>query len=183
MAKLTKPEKIEQSKVLAEALKKAPHLFFTEYQGMKFVELDELRSKLRPLHCRYAVVKNSLIKYALKNAGVDGVDPKLLKGPLGMVVADTDDPVAPAKVLAALSKQYPQLKVKAGFVGAKWMTPAECAKLSTLPGKQELMGKVVNVVYSVVSSAVAVVQAPTRDAVMVVKALADKKQKEGAAAA
>jgi len=183
MAKLTKDEKIEQSKALAEALKKAPHLFFTEYQGMKFGELDDLRNKLRPLHCKYAVIKNSLVKYALKNAGVDGVDPKLLKGPIGMVVADNEDPVAPAKILAALSKQYPNLKVKAGYVGAKWMTPADCAKLSTLPGKQELMGKVVNVVYSVVSNAVAVVQAPTRDAVMVVKALAEKKQKEGAAAA
>src|SRR6266550_8640581 len=127
--KLTKQQKIESSKVLAEKLKAAPHLFFTEFQGMKFVELDELRMQLKPLKCRYAVVKNSLIKYALKNAGVDGVDPKLLKGPVGMVVADTDDPVAPAKVLAALGKQYPFLKVKAGFVGAKWMTPADCQKL------------------------------------------------------
>lgn len=183
MAKLTKTEKIESSKALAEALKKAPHLFFTEFQGMKFVELDELRAQLRPLNCKYSVVKNSLIKYALKNAGVDGVDPKMLKGPVGMIVANNDDPVAPAKVLAALGKKYPQLKVRSGLVNAKWMTPADCAKLATLPGKQELMGKVVNVVYSVVSNAVAVVQAPTRDAVMVVKALSDKKAKEGAAAA
>ncbi len=181
--KLTKNEKIEKSKALAEALKKAPHLFFTEFQGLKFKELDELRGKLRPLRCRYAVIKNSQIKYALKNAGVDGVDPKLLKGPLGIVVSENEDPVAPAKVLAAVAKQFPLLKVKAGFVGAKWMTPADCAKLATLPGKQELMGKIVNVVYSVISSSVAVAQAPTRDLVMVVKALADKKSKEGAAAA
>ena len=39
--KLTKNEKVEKSKALAEALKKAPHLFFTEFQGMKFGELDE----------------------------------------------------------------------------------------------------------------------------------------------
>ena len=181
--KLTKNEKVEKSKQLAEALKKAPHLFFTEYQGLKFVELDELRAKLKPLRCRYAVVKNSLIRYALKNAGVDGADPKLFKGPLGMVVSESEDPVAAAKVLAAFSKQFPFLKVKAGFVGAKWMTPADCQTLSTLPGKQELMGKIVNVVYSVVANTLAVSQAPTRDMVMVVKALADKKSKESGAAA
>jgi large subunit ribosomal protein L10 len=181
--KLSKNEKMDKSKALAEALKKAPHLFFTEFQGMKFGELDELRNKLRPLKCKYAVIKNSTVRYALKEAGVDGIDPKLLKGPVGMVVAETEDPVAPAKVLAAIAKQYPLLKVKAGFIGAKWMTPADCARLATLPGKQELMGKVVNVVYSVVSNAVAIAQAPTRDMVMVVKALADKKSKEGAAAA
>ena len=46
--KLTKQQKIESSKVLAEKLKVAPHLFFTEFQGMKFVELDELRMQLQP---------------------------------------------------------------------------------------------------------------------------------------
>ncbi len=181
--KLTKNDKIEKSKAVAEALKKAPHLFFTQFQGLKFVELDELRAKLRPLHCRYAVVKNSLVRYALKNAGIDGVDPKLLKGPVGMVVSDLDDPVAPAKVLAAFAKQFPLLKIKAGFVGAKWMTPAECQTLSTLPSRQELLGKAVNVIYSVISQSLAVVQAPTRDMLLVVKALEEKKKSESGAAA
>ncbi len=181
--KLTKQQKIESSKVLAEKLKAAPHLFFTEFQGMKFVELDGLRMQLKPLKCRYAVVKNSLIKYALKNAGVDGIDPKMLKGPVGLIVADNDDPVSPAKVLAALGKKFPQLKVRAGYVSAKWMTPADCDKLSKLPSKQELMGKVVGLVYTLVSQSVGIVQAPTRDAVLVVKALENKLKESGAAAA
>src|SRR5207302_1128135 len=181
--KKTKNEKIEQSKAVAESLKKAPHLFFTEFQGLKFVELDELRAKLRPLKCRYAVVKNSLVRYALKNAGVDGVDPKLLKGPVGMVVSDSDDPVAPAKVLAAFAKQFPLLKIKAGFVGAKWMSPADCQKLSTLGSRPELLAKLAGTLYSAVSQSAGVLQAPIRDLVLVLAALEDKKKKEGPAAA
>ena len=88
--KLTKQQKIESSKVLAEKLKAAPHLFFTEFQGMKFVELDELRMQLKPLKCRYAVVKNSLIKYALKNAGVDGIDQGLSGNRLTDAIVRTD---------------------------------------------------------------------------------------------
>jgi|SRR5579885_297694 len=181
--KLTKTQKIESSKELAEKLKAAPHLFFTEYKGMKFGELDELRNQLRPLKCRHAVVKNSLIKYALKNAGVDGADAKIFKGPVGLIVSDVDDPVAPAKVLAALSKKFPQLKVRAGYVSQKWMTPAECEQLSKLPGKQELMGKIVGLLYTMVSQPVAIAQAPTRDMVLVVKALEGKLKESGAAAA
>jgi large subunit ribosomal protein L10 len=181
--KLTKQQKIESSKTLAEKLKSAPHLFFTEFQGMKFVELDELRAQLRPLKCRHAVVKSSLVRYALKNAGIDGVDAKMLKGPVGLIVADSDDPVAPAKVIAALSKKFPQLKVRAGYVSQKWMSPADCAALSKLPSKQELMGKVVGLVYTLVSQSVAIAQAPTRDAVLVVKALENKLKESGAAAA
>ena len=180
---LSKNEKIDKSKALAESLKKAPHLFFTEFQGMKFGELDELRAKLRPLKCKYSVIKNSTVRYALKNAGIDGADAKSFKGPIGMVVADNDDPVAPAKILAELGKKFPQLKVRSAFVGAKWMTPKECATLATLPGKQELMGKIVNLLYTLVSQPVAIAQAPTRDMVLVVKAMADKKSKESGAAA
>ncbi|MEK7383178.1 MAG: 50S ribosomal protein L10 [Elusimicrobiota bacterium] len=181
--KLTKNQKIETSKALAEKLKSAPHLFFTEFQGMKFVELDELRAQLRPLKCRYAVGKNSLVRYALKGAGVDGVDPKMLKGPVGMIGAQNDDPVAPAKVVAALAKKFPQLKIRAGYVSQKWMTPAECAVLSKLPSKQELMGKIVGLLYTLVSSPLAIAQAPTRDMVLVVKALENKLKSESGAAA
>ncbi len=167
---------------MAEKLK-AVQLFFTEFQGMKFVELDELRMQLKPLKCRHAVVKSSLVRYALKNAGIDGIDPKVLKGPVGLIVSDNDDPVAPAKVLAALGKKFPKLKVRAGFVSKKWMTPADCETLSKLPSRQELLGKAVNLVYTLVSQPLAVVQAPTRDAVLVVKALEDKLKSQGAAAA
>lgn len=181
--KLTKNQKVERSKVLAEALAKAPHLFFTEYQGLKFADLDELRGKLRPLRCRYAVIKNSLIRYALKNAGVDGVDPKLLKGPVGMVVADSDDPVSPAKILAAFAKQFPQLKIKAAFVGQRWLSPAECQTLSAVGTRPELLAKLAGALYSAVSQSAGVLQAPLRDFVLVLKALEEKKSKEPAPAA
>ncbi|MBI4377283.1 MAG: 50S ribosomal protein L10 [Elusimicrobia bacterium] len=181
--KLTKNQKIEKSKEIADTLKKAPHLFFTEFQGLKFVEMDELRGKLKPLRCRYAVIKNSLIRYAFKNAGVDGVDPKLLKGPVGMVVSESEDPVAAAKVLAAFAKQFPQFKIKAGFVGQKWMTPADCQKLSTLGTKSEVLAKLVGTLYSAVAQSAGVLQAPIRDMVLVLRALEEKKKAEGAATA
>lgn len=181
--KLTKNEKIEKAKILAESLKKAPHLFFTEFQGLKFVELDELRAKLRPLRCRYAVVKNSLIRYALKNAGVDGADEKLLKGPVGIVVSESEDPVAAAKVLATFAKQFPQLKIKAGFVTQKWMTPAQCQQLSTLGSRPELLAKLAGTLYSAVAQSAGVLQAPIRDLVLVLSALEAQKKQAGSAAA
>ncbi len=176
--KLTKQQKHEASQAIAEKLKAAPHLFFTEYQGMKFVELDELRAQLRPLKCRYAVVKNSLVRHALKAAGVDGIDAKLLKGPVGMIVADTDDPVSPAKVLAQLGKKFPFLKVRAGYVSQKWITPSQCASLSKVGTKPELLGGLVNALYSAVAQSAGVLQAPIRDMVLVLKALEDKKKAE-----
>lgn|SRR3989338_1989315 len=181
--KFTKNQKIEKSKELAEGFQKAPHLFFTQFQGLKFKEIEELRAKLRPLHCRYAVINNSLIRWALKNAGVDGVDPALLKGPIGMVVSESEDPVGAARVLAAFTKQFPQFKVKAGFVSKQWMTPVECQTLSTIGSKPELLAKLAGVLYCAVSRAAGVLQAPIRDFVLVLAALEEKRKKEQAGSA
>ena len=123
------------------------------------------------------------LRYALKNAGLEGPDAKILKGPVGMVVSENDDPVAPARVLAAFATQFPKLKVKAGVVAHQWMTPVQCQQLSTLGSRQEVLGKAVSVLYNVISQAVAVVQAPTRDVLMVIKAFEQKKKSESGAAA
>jgi len=116
------------------------------------------------------------VRYALKQAGLEGQDKQLLKGPVAMVVSEIDDPVAPAKVLAAFAKQHPLLKIKAGLVSQKWITPAECQKLSNLGSKPELLGQLAGVLYSSVAQSARVLQAPIRDLVLVLKALEEKQK-------
>src|SRR5258706_12073900 len=111
--KQTKAQKKEASKELAVELKDASCIYFTNYQGLKFAELYQLRAKLKPLGGRYQVVKNSLVKNALANAGLSPEDAKLFKGPIGLVVAKGADPVAAAKVLTAFAKDFPLLKLRA----------------------------------------------------------------------
>ena len=174
--KLSKKQKTEKSTKLGAGLKDASNLFFTEYQGLKFIELADLRSKLRPLRCKYTVMKNSILRHALKAAGIEGSDPKLIKGPVGLVVAAGDDPVAAAKVLAAFAKDFPKLKIKAGFVGAQWMTQSDCQKLATLGTKPELLAKLAGVLHSTVGQAASVLQAPIRDLVLILTALEEKQK-------
>lgn len=181
--KLTKQQKIEQAKELAKLLGKSPNLYITQYQGLKFVELAQLRTKLKPFKCKYQVVKNSLIANALKEAGVpQNPDAKLLKGPVGIIIAPGTDPVSALKTLAAFAKEFPLMKVKAGFVGDQWLSSAECAKLSTLGTRPELLSKLAGTLYAAVAQSAGVLQAPLRDFVLVLKALEEKKKKEPAAA-
>ncbi len=180
--KLTKAQKIEQAKQLAQLLGKAPNLYITQYQGLKFVELAQLRSKLKPFSSKYRVIKNSLIANALKEAGIESADPKLLKGPIGLVIAPSGDPVGAAKALAAFAKEFPRLLVRAGFIGDKWLTAAECARLSTLGTKPELLSKLAGTLYAAVAQGAGVLQAPIRDFVLVLKALEKKKGEAPAAA-
>ncbi|MBI5211546.1 MAG: 50S ribosomal protein L10 [Elusimicrobia bacterium] len=180
--KLTKDEKKEDSKKLSETLRGSPFIYFTAYKGLKFQELASLRSKLKSHRCSYKIVKNSQLAHALKQAGIEGVDAKLLDGPNAVLLARGDDPVGPAKVLAQFAKEFPALKIKAGFVDAQWLAPADCERLSKLGTKQELVGRVACVLYSTLSQSAAVLAAPIRDFALVLKALEEKKKSAQAAA-
>ncbi len=173
---LTKPQKIEKAKELGVELKGASHLYFTEYQGLKFNELAELRKKLKPFKCSYSIVRNSIVRHALKNAGMDGgADADMLKGPVALALGSDEDPVAAARVLAAFSKEFPKLKIKAGFVENQWMSAEGCMQLSMIGTKPELLTGLACALYSTVSQAAGVLQAPIRDLALILKALSEKK--------
>ncbi|MFA6094119.1 MAG: 50S ribosomal protein L10 [Elusimicrobiota bacterium] len=181
--KQTKAQKKEESKKFAETLKASPFLYFTDYQGLKFTELAELRAKLKPMKCRFKILKNSLLENALKQAGIDGVDTRLIEGPNAILVTQSDDPIGPAKVLAQFAKEFPKLKIKAGYVGRQWMSAPDCERLSKIGSRPELAAKLVGVLYSTVSQSASVLAAPIRDLVLVLKALEEKQQKSATTAA
>ncbi len=180
--KLTKEQKKEKSKELAKTLKGSAHIYFTQYQGLKFKEMDDLREKLASLGSSYKVYKNSILAHALKDAGITVEGGKeFLGGPNAVLVGAEDDPVSPARVLVKFAGEFEALKVKGGYVDGKWLSPEECVQLSTLGTKPEVLGKLANVLYSAVAQSAWVLAAPIRDMVLVLKALEEKKKSEAAA--
>ncbi len=169
--KHTKKEKVEKSKELAVEFGKTANLFFADFQGLKFQELAELRGKVAPLKGRFQVIKNSMLRFALQDAGFEGAKPDLFKGQTGMLLAPGEDPVAAAKILAAFAKQFPALKIKAGWVGGAWMGAEDVKRLSALASKPELLSKLASVLYGAMSNMAAVLAAPARDLAMTLKAL------------
>ena len=103
---LTKEQKKERSQSLAEEIKQSAGIFFTGYQGLKFTELAGLRASLSDAKCRFRIERNSILFHALKNAGVEGVDESLLKGPTAIAILKEDGDVAlAAKGLADFGKK------------------------------------------------------------------------------
>lgn len=175
--KLTRAQKVEKSKTLSERVKTAQHLFFTEYQGLRFQDLQALRDRLRGVRCRYAVMKNSLVRHALGTAGIEGGQAGILKGPVGMAVVEGDDPIVAAKTLAAFGKEFPKLKIKAGFVDRQWISQEDCKTLSSLGSKGEVIAGLAGALYGVGSQLASVLQAPFQDLALLLKAVEEKQEK------
>jgi large subunit ribosomal protein L10 len=131
---------------LGKKLKKLNYMFLTDYSGMSVAQMTRLRRELRNVDVEFTVVKNTLLKIASV-----GTKAELLKdrfdGP-NAIMCIYRDPISAAKVIAGFSKEMPQLKMKAGFLGGKTITAEEILKLATVPSREILLGKLLSLLQS-----------------------------------
>ena len=128
-------KKKEQVQKLAEKFKKAKMVVLTEYRGISVEDDTKLRSKIRENGDEYAVVKNSIITHAAKEAGIEGIE--TLEGPTAVVIG-YEDYVTPAKVVNDYAKDHDFYTIKGGVMDGKVVEVSEVKKLANLPSKDTL---------------------------------------------
>ena len=128
-------KKKEQVQILAEKFKKAKMIVLTEYRGISVEDDTKLRSNVRANGDEYAVVKNSIICHAAKEAGIEGIES--LEGPTAVVIG-YEDYVAPAKAVNDYSKDHDFYTIKGGVMDGKVIDIEEVKKLANLPSKDTL---------------------------------------------
>ena len=134
---------LEQKKAqvaeVAEALKSAQTGILVDYRGLTVEEDTKLRNNLRQAGVKYFVVKNTLLRLAAKEVGLEGLD-DALHGPTALAVSD-EDAVAPAKVMADFAKENDKLEIKTGFMDGAVMTLDEVKQLAATPNRETLLAK------------------------------------------
>lgn len=173
MAK-TKQQKELDVKQLGERLGKIKAVVFTNFDGLKVKEVNELRNILRQNNIEYTVTKKSLLQIALKKAGLDNVNIDEYRGGLGIAFG-YDDEVLPAKTLDTFSKTHPTLKLIGGIYATRQMSKAEVIQLAKLPSKEELLSKLVYMIKYPVSGLVNVMAGNLKNFLYALNAIKDKK--------
>lgn len=141
-----------QVAAIAEALKSAQTGILVDYRGLNVAEDTDLRNELRKAGVTYFVAKNTLIRLAAKDAGIEGLD-EALNGPSALAVS-ADDPVAPAKVLADFAKKNEKLEIKTGFMDGSIMSMDEIKTLAATPSFETLIAKIMGSLNAPVSGLV-----------------------------
>ncbi len=142
---------------IKEKLTAAQSVVLVDYRGLNVAEVTELRKQFRAAGVEYAVLKNSLVGIAAKEAGIEGLD-SILEGPTALAFGMTDA-VAPAKIIAEFAKKNDKLKVKAGILDGAILDVAGVEKLSAIPSREVLIAKVMGSMMSAVSKFVYVLEA------------------------
>ena len=133
---------------LVEALKGATTGVLVDYRGLSVEEDTKLRNDLRAAGVQYFVVKNTLLRLAAKEVGLDELD-EILHGPTALAISE--DAVAPAKVLADFAKTNEKMELKSGFMDGKVLSLDEVIQLAKTPSKETLIAKIMGSLNSPIS--------------------------------
>ena len=133
--------KTDKSAVIAELtedFRGAGATIVTEYRGLSVTSMKALRRSLGGT-TKYSVAKNTLMRIAAKNAGVE-ISDDLLKGPSAVAFIN-GDPIDAAKSLRDFAKENPALVIKGGIYEGKLVTTEEIMKLANLESREVLLAK------------------------------------------
>lgn len=178
---MVKPEKIETVQSIkddyAATVGRGGVLVFTQNNGLTVEQMFKLRRSLREKSAKLRVLKNTLVRRALSESGVTGAA-DYLKGPTA--IAFSPDEVSAPKIIAAFLKELDVLKkkdklvLKGGIVNGKVVSAREIETLAALPGREEIMGKLLALISTPAVNLLRLIQEPAARVARIIQAAKEK---------
>ena len=165
---MPRPDKVTDVAELTENFRSSNAAVLTEYRGLTVAQLTQLRRNLGT-SAQYTVVKNTLSKIAVRDAGLQELE-SFLQGPSAIAFIKGDT-VEAAKSLRDFAKANPLLVIKGGVLDGKLVTAAEISKIADLESREVLLAKVAGAANAALAKAAALFQAPLAQAARLAEAL------------
>jgi large subunit ribosomal protein L10 len=169
---ITKERKEEVLQQYQDWLQKSQAVILVEYTGSSMKVMDNLRSKIRESGGEFHVVKNTLVRRAFANNGMDVPADALVKS-TAISFAFTD-PALTAKALADAIKGNEFVKVKAGFMSGQQLNPAQVKALADLPPLPVVRAQLLGVLQAPAGKLVRTIAEPARGLAAVIKARSEQ---------
>lgn len=169
---------VEMKKVLVEEIKEkienSQSAVLVDYRGLTVEETTELRKRFREAGVEYKVYKNSLMRFAFKDSGLEEFN-QHLTGP-NAIAFGMGDAVAPAKISRDFAKDHKNLEIKAGVVDGKVIGLDGVIGLADLPPREVLIAQVLGGLNGPISGFANVLGANIRNLVYALNAVVEKKE-------
>ena len=174
---MAKPEKATAVAEISEQFKSSTATVVTEYRGLSVANLAELRRSLSGT-ATYTVAKNTLIKRAAAQAGIEGLD-ELFAGPTAIAFV-TGEAVDAAKAIKKFAKENKALVIKGGYMDGHTLTVDEVNKIADLESREVLLSMLAGAMKGNLAKAAGLFNAPASQMARLAAALQEKKSGEAA---
>jgi large subunit ribosomal protein L10 len=169
-------EKVAVVDEVKDRLGNASAALLTEYRGLSVSSLAQLRRQLREAGGEMKVYKNTLVRFAARDLGLEIED--LLTGPTAIAFVD-GDPVNVAKALRDFARTNPALVVKGGLLGEKALSAAETQALADVEPREVLLAKLAGAMAAPMVQFAGLLQALPRNFAYGLQALLQDREERG----
>lgn len=171
---VTIEQKAAQVNEIAQKMTDSAAIVVVDYLGLNVAEVTELRKQLREAGVEMSVIKNTLLRRAVEQAGIDGLD-EYFVGPTA-VAFSAEDVQAPAKILVDFAKDAEELEIKGGLIEGQAVDVEAIKAVATLPSREGLLSMLLSVLQAPMRNTASVLSQanPARKLAYALKDLADK---------
>ena len=176
-----RPEKAAVVAEVRDRLEASDAALLTEYRGLNVPQMAELRRSLRAAGGEYTIYKNTMVRLAVADLGIDVAH--LLTGPTAIAFVgegdDGGDAAAVAKALRDFSRSNRALVLKGGVLGTKVLGPEDLVALADLPSRDVLLAQLAGGLQAPLVKLAGLLQALPRNFAYGLKSLIDTRQEAG----
>jgi len=141
------------------------------YKGLTVAEMSDFRSQMREAGASVRVAKNKLAKIALEGKPCAGIS-EYLTGPT--VLAYSEDPVAPAKVVDKFAKDNDKLVIVGGAMGETVLDVSGVKSLAAMPSREETLSMIAGMLGAPGSNLVSAIGAPASNIASILSTIEEK---------
>lgn len=175
---ISKDKKKELVTDYVASLARADAVIVADYQGMTVATATALRARLREVGGSLQIVKNTLFRKVLQQAGVP--EPSaLLKGPVAVCYCFGEVPPV-VKALNDFARENESLRIRGGIIGRSLVDAAGAKSLADLPPRAVVLAQLLGAVQAPMSSLAGLVAAPLRELARVLQARSEQDQQAAA---
>lgn len=174
----SKAKKSDTLESVRKILKSNQNLVVTEYRGLNVAKMTELRSSLRKNGITYKVLKNTLIRKALHEAGIEKLD-KQLSGPVGIGFLSQDVSTS-VKSILNFAKANELFVIKAGLIDGQAVTAEGLKAIAALPSREVLLAQLLGTIQAPLRGLMTVMRGNTQKLVYTLHALEEQRAKQAA---
>src|SRR3954447_17225027 len=167
-----RPEKVAVVAEVREKLSSSDGAILTEYRGLNVSELADLRRSLRAAGGQYKIYKNTLVRFAVRELGLEELE-ELLVGPTAIAFVD-GDAAAVAKSLRDFARGNPNLVIKGGILGTTVLSAKDASALAELPSKEQLLAQLAGAMAAPMQQFAGLLQALPQNFAYAIRALAEQ---------
>lgn len=171
---MNREQKTDTVSELNETFSNAKFAVVADYRGLKVTQLEKLRKNLRDNDARIQIAKNTLLRLAVKGTPFEGLSDSFT-GTTAVAVG-FKEPVGPAKALTAFAAEYNAFSIRSASLEGSILSAEEVLALSKLPGREELLAKLLGTMAAVPTGFVRVLSAVPQGLLYALTAIKEQKE-------